>query len=109
MCRDALLKSLLRNLADLIRPSDLRSWGWWDFVDFDHEGTTAPTLAAEALMYLGLDQGDWRATPTLVKSVLTFVLEHGGRQPTGNELTELRALLDSADREAIGTWFARLF
>ena len=110
MASDALLKSLYRNLADLIPWRTLVAWGWSDFQRVDHRAETAAALAAEALIYLGKDQMDnWRESPQLVQGMVAFAMEYGARQPENGEWRELRDLLNGRDEKAITEWFERLF
>lgn len=107
---DSLLKSLHRNLADLIDPRQLRACGWQDFAAFDHTSKDVPTLAAEALLHLGTDGGgSWCSNANLVIAMLAFTNEHGGRNPTPDELRGLAAFLKPVSPADITEWFRCLF
>jgi len=113
---DQLAKQLDRHLflafdSDSAARYRLMKRGWKDFIDSDHPDTECATeMAAEAVIYLGINDWSWIDEPRLIIGVIAFLRTHYNHPPRRTLQSLAEILEDFPVSEAqLRKWFDEAF
>lgn len=110
---DKLLKNLGIDLSQRFGGRDLKSFGWFQYRDYDHPKTAVSTeFAASAFLYLSFDeQGSWRRNPGVIAAIIAFMGRYHAQTPQVQDLGRLKQLIDAKppDARAISEWFHAIY
>src|SRR5262245_4061876 len=106
---DRLAKALHPFLSTKLGVAELRSRGWFDFLNNDRPETTDPiVMGSAAFHYLSLeDDGVWSQQTRILAGILAFLTSRTNKRPGPGDLADLKSLLDQkpVQRAAIEGWF----
>ena len=109
---DRLAKDLYPYLAHKMTHSELRSAGWFDFVNHHLPQEADPVVIAfEALTYLFVQDGNWTGNLDGLGAVLAFLREKTGLLPSAKQVASLKAILEQQPVQEAGLeeWFYTVY
>jgi hypothetical protein len=109
---DRLAKALHPFLTAKVSVPELKSLGWFDFLNNDRPETNdVVEMSAAAFMYLTVDDaGSWNGQVNILTGIIAFLNSRTGKKPGQTDLTDLKSLLSRPVQQGvIRDWFERVY
>ncbi len=89
----------------------MRRWAWFDYARLDRPNASRCDLAADAMIYLSLEDGAWRRNQCAIIAVLGYANTQSGQSSTPQEMKDLVGLLraDPVNTQAVRDWFRTVY